>query len=109
MLFAYALEDHPQFAGQVRRCLLRCQERGDTLLTSCLAVAEVMAGSRSAPHSTQASSAIRAMGFHLLPFDERCMPAFARLRSETRLRAPDAIHLACAAAAGTDMFLTGDR
>jgi hypothetical protein len=36
------------------------------------------------------------------------MAAFGRLRSEMRLKAPDSIHLACAAAARTDMFLTND-
>jgi predicted nucleic acid-binding protein len=49
------------------------------------------------------------MGFSLVPFDERCIEVFARLRGQMRLKAPDAIHLACAAAAGTDLFLTNDR
>jgi predicted nucleic acid-binding protein len=48
------------------------------------------------------------MGFSFLPFDGSCAATFATLRSVTRLKAPDAVHLACAASAGVDMFLTGD-
>ncbi len=55
-----------------------------------------------------ARTAIKEMGFTFLPFEERCIEVFSRLRSEQRLKAPDSIHLACAAVAGLDMFLTGD-
>jgi hypothetical protein len=55
-----------------------------------------------------ARSTIVDMGFSFLPFDDRCVATFSRLRSEMRLKAPDSIHLSCAAAAGVDMFLTGD-
>jgi predicted nucleic acid-binding protein len=107
MMFAYALEDHPDFAPHVRGTLERCQDRGDTLLTSCLAVGEVMVGRDVQMADTQ--RLIRTMGFELISFDERCISTFARLRAEMGLKAPDAIHLACAAAARTDMFLTNDR
>jgi predicted nucleic acid-binding protein len=109
MMFVYLLEDNPKFAPDVKRILERCYERNDTLLTSCLAVGEVMAGGvgdRSDAEIARAS--IREIGFALVPFDENCMATFGRLRSEMRLKAPDSIHLACAAAAGTDMFLTND-
>ena len=108
MLFTYALEGHREFAPHVREVLARCYERGDTLLTSCLAVAEVMVGKNSEMFG-EAEAAIREMGFSLLPFDGSCMASFARIRGKYRLRAPDAIHLACAAAGRTDMFLTGDK
>lgn len=48
------------------------------------------------------------MGFSFLPFDEKAVSPFSKLRATTKLRAPDAIHLACAAAAGIDLYLTGD-
>jgi len=44
MMFVYLLEDNPHFAADVKQTLQRCYEREDTLLTSCLAVGEVMAG-----------------------------------------------------------------
>jgi predicted nucleic acid-binding protein len=109
MLFVYGLEGHSEFAPHVRRTLKRCYQRGDVLLTSCLAVGEVMAGKKDAAESHLVRVAIDQMGFELVPFDSGCLSNFARLRHEGRLKAPDAMHLACAAAARTDMFLTGDR
>ncbi len=109
MMFVYLLEDNPRFASDVKRTLERCYERKDTLLTSCLAVGEVMAGGSGDRSDAEiARTTIREMGFSLVPFDENCMATFGKLRSEMRLKAPDSIHLACAAAAKTDMFLTND-
>jgi len=109
MMFVYLLEDNPRFASDVKRTLERCYERKDTLLTSCLAVGEVMAGASGDRSDAEiARTTIREMGFSLVPFDENCMATFGKLRSEMRLKAPDSIHLACAAAAKTDMFLTND-
>ena len=110
MMFVYLLEDHPQYAAGVRQALQRCYERKDTLVTSCLAIGEFMAGWKNNERTAQeAVSTIREMGLVFVPFDDTCMPVFARLRAEMKLKAPDAIHLACAASAGTDLFLTGDR
>jgi predicted nucleic acid-binding protein len=109
MLFVYLLEAHPHFASQVQDTLAQSYRRGDTLLTSYLALGEVMAGAAGdRSRSEAARSTIVDMGFSFLPFDAACVPTFSRLRSEMRLKAPDSIHLACAAAAGVDMFLTGD-
>ena len=109
MMFIYLLDDHPKFEPQVRKKLERSYDRGDVLLTSYLALGEVMAG--AAGDMTKAEKVrlkIVEMGFSFLPFDGSCAATFAKLRSETKLKAPDAIHLACAAAAGVDMYLTGD-
>jgi predicted nucleic acid-binding protein len=69
----------------------------------------MVGGEQDRRAADKAQTLIRSMGFSLVPFDERCIEMFARLRAEMRLKAPDAIHLACAAAAGTDLFLTNDR
>jgi predicted nucleic acid-binding protein len=107
MLFIYLLEDNAQFALRVRELLDRCYDRGDVLLTSHFAVGEVMAGSRMT--GSEARNIIVEMGFSFVPFDGNCVVPFSRLRGNDRLRAPDWINLACAAGAGVDMFLTGDR
>jgi len=109
MLFIYLLDRHPQFEPRVRELLERSARRNDLLVTSCLALGEVMAGA-GADHTRveRVRTTIAAMGFSFLPFEEDCAPAFARLRAVEKLKAPDAIHLACAASAGVDMFLTGD-
>jgi predicted nucleic acid-binding protein len=109
MLFVYLLEGNEQFASRVRQVLERSYQRGDVLLTSCLAIGEVMAGgSGDRAKADAARETIVDMGFSFLPFESRCIDVFSRLRSEQRLKAPDSIHLASASVAGVDMFLTGD-
>jgi predicted nucleic acid-binding protein len=44
----------------------------------------------------------------MLPLDIAAAKIYASLRSDRSLRAPDAIQLACAAAAGVDLFVTND-
>jgi predicted nucleic acid-binding protein len=109
MMFVYLLEGHPQFAPQVRETLQRSYKRGDALLTSYLALGEVLAGGAgdTAKEDTVRTT-LAEMGFSFLPFDGACASTFATLRSRSRLKAQDSIHLACAAAAGVDMYLTGD-
>jgi predicted nucleic acid-binding protein len=111
MLFIYLLEDHPVFGPRVRHLLDRSYRRGDSLYTSYLALGEVMAGAEKSPHPNKTRAVretIREMGFSCLPFDEGAVVPFGRLRSRERLKVADAIHLACAASAGMDLFLTGD-
>jgi predicted nucleic acid-binding protein len=44
----------------------------------------------------------------MLPLDVKAARIYAALRSDRSLHAPDAIQLACAAAAGVDLFITND-
>ena len=112
MLFIYLLEAHPQFAARTEHLLRRSHRRGDSLLTSCLAAGEVLAGAVRSPDSGKAATlraAITEMGFQLLPFDDGAIEIFGHLRARKKLRIADAINLACAASAGVDLFLTGDK
>jgi uncharacterized protein len=108
MVFIYLLEGHPQFGKHARVALDRSHQRGDRLLTSYLALGEAMAGKDSHAEMEQLGRDITAMGFSFLAFDDDCALTFAKLRSESKLKAQDSIHLSCAAAAGVDMYLTGD-
>jgi uncharacterized protein len=108
MLFIYLLEGHPQLGVHAKRVLDQSYRRGDSLLTSHLALVEVMAGGDNQDEMEELKSQVMGLGFSFLPFDGDCCLTFAKLRSESRLSAPDAIHLACAAAAGTDLLLTND-
>jgi predicted nucleic acid-binding protein len=110
MMLVYFLEGHEEFGPQVRASLVRSHERGDTLVTSCLALGELMAGrTEDREKADWLGMTIGEMGFSFLPFDGKCVSTFARLRSVLGLKAPDSIHLACAGAAGVDMYLTGDK
>jgi predicted nucleic acid-binding protein len=112
MLFIYLLEDHPIFGPRAWQLIDRSFNRGDALFTSHLAIGEVLAGAEKAPNPQKTYAVrelVREMGFTCLPFDEGAMATFSRLRSIERLKIADSIHLASAASAGMDLFLTGDR
>jgi predicted nucleic acid-binding protein len=112
MLFIYLLEDHPAYSPRARQLLERAYKRGDSLYTSYLALGEMMAGIERSPQQQKAAvvvETIKDMGFSFLPFDGGAVSPFSRLRAKQKLRIADSIHLACAASAGIDLFLTGDQ
>lgn len=111
MLLIYLLEDHPVFEPRVRSLLSRAHRRGDSLFTSYLALGEIMAGVEKSGRPDAADSvkaALEEMRFSFLPFEQSAVSPFSKIRAHTKLKAPDAIHLACAASAGIDLYLTGD-
>lgn len=111
MLLIYLLDNHVQYSARVQALLEHSFERNDQLLTSCVGLGEVMAGAHKAPHSSTAKivrKAIDEMGFLYLPFGAAAVDTFSDLRSIQSVKTADAIHLACASAAGVDLFLTGD-
>ena len=112
MLFIYLLEGHPAYSARARHLLSRSYDRRDSLFTSYLALGEILAGvakTQDAAKIAAIRSNLDAMGFSYLPFDGQAVPTFVQLRSQTRLKVADSIHLACAAAAGIDLLLTGDQ
>lgn len=112
MLFIYLLEDHPTFSARAGELLNRAYTRGDSLYTSCLVLGEVMAGAEKSTEHGKAKAIreiVKEMGFSCLPFDEGAVAPFSRLRSKDKVQIADAIHLACAASAGIDLFLTGNK
>lgn len=112
MLFIYLLEENPSHSGRVLELLTRARKRGDSLFTSYLALGEIVAGAEKSSASMKESivrGAMREMGFTCLPFDAGAVGPFSILRSRNKLKVADSIHLASAASAGIDLFLTGDR
>ena len=112
MLFIYLLEDHPVYSARTEYLLQRSYDRGDELFTSYLALGEIRAGVEKSSDLSKVGtirSSLDELGFSYLEFAATAVTPFSRLRSQTRLRIADSIHLACAAAAGIDLFLTGDR
>jgi predicted nucleic acid-binding protein len=112
MLLIYLLEGHADYSERVADLIEVSLRREDRLFTSYLGLGELMAGARKSSGSVVAGhiqTELDDIGFSYLPFDGSCLGVFASLRAEHRVKAPDAIHLACAAGAGVDLFLTGDR
>ncbi len=110
MLLIYLLEGNPAYCARVEHLLRRSLERGDSLHTSYLALGELLAGAvDSAEKTATIQQGLQEIGFAYLPFDAGAVKPFSQLRARRRLKAADAIHLASAASAGIDLFLTGDR
>lgn len=112
MLLIYLTEGHPEFRQRTEQLLARARRRGDRLFTSYLALGEISAGAEKAtdPGKTRTvQETLKEIGFSYLPFDAGAVMPFARLRAREKLKAADCIHLACAASAGIDLFLTGDK
>lgn len=57
----------------------------------------------------QISEAFHSPSIQLIPFTEETAGRNARLRGTHRVSPADAIHLASAASAGVDLFLTNDH
>ncbi len=112
MLFVYWVEDNPHYAGRILQVIENMNVRRDHLCTSAFTVGEVLTGPiRSG--SPQVASKIRDIFqsslVEVLPYTPETAEFYAEIRATQRVSAADAIHLACAAQARTDLFLTNDK
>jgi predicted nucleic acid-binding protein len=111
MLFVYWLEEHPNFAPKVGGILQKMEERGDVLCTSSFTLGEILAGmyKRGATETAARTRAAFQPPFvQLLPFDAEVADQYGQIRARIGVSPADAIHLACAARARVDLFLTND-
>ncbi len=112
MLFVYWLEDNPQFAKRVGAIHTKMKERGDELITSAFTFAEILAGVyragavRAADESRQL---LRRVVSEVISFDLAASEHYAKIRGTQGVAPADSIHLACAAEAKSDLFLTNDK
>jgi predicted nucleic acid-binding protein len=110
-VFIYLFEDHPVHQKEVVSLRRKMLGRGDELLTTWVTVGEVQVQS---PRRATAGSAARyrdaiVQSSRLLVFGEEASDRYREVRSTTSVRGPDAIQLACAAAAGVEIFVTNDK
>ncbi len=86
-------------------------ERGDQLFTSAFAVGEILV---KPTETGQREIAERYLAFFrhsavaVIPFELQTSSRYAAIRGDRSVRPADAIHLACAASAGIDLFITND-
>jgi len=112
MLFIYWLEDHPQYAKQVDAIHSRMKQRQDRLITGAFTFGEVLAGTYRkgrAELADQFRTLLRSVVAEIVPFTVETAEHYARIRGALGTTPADAIHLASAAEAGTDLFLTNDK
>jgi predicted nucleic acid-binding protein len=88
------------------------EERGDQLITGAFTFGEVLAGPyrlRAVKVADETKRLLQSVISEIVPFTIDTAAHYARIQGTMRLPAADAIHLACAAEAGTDLFLTNDK
>ena len=112
MIFIYWLEDHPQYAKRVHTIHSRMQQRHDQLLTGAFTFGEVLTGvyrKGAADRAHEARRQLQRIVAEVVPFTMDTADRYAQIRGTLGIAPADAIHLACAAQAGTDLFLTNDK
>jgi len=89
----------------------RMIERHDELFTSAMTLGEVQTGPRRAGNLILAQQFRDAIcqSSRIISFDEAAADIYARLRENPAIKPPDAIQLACASAAGVELFITNDK
>jgi predicted nucleic acid-binding protein len=112
MVFIYLLEGHPDFGIRVRNLHKTMRRRGDQLCTSVFTIGEVLIG----PRKQNDVEGLRILKdffsspeVEILPFDMEAADRFSMIRATERVSPPDGIHLATAAAANVDLFVTNDE
>jgi uncharacterized protein len=111
MLFVYWLEDHPRYAKRVRHILSKMKERQDQLCTSSFTVGEILVGpyKMGASETTrQIREVFKAPFVEVIPYTIETADLYAGIRAQQGVSPADSIHLACAAQARIDLFLTND-
>src|ERR1700733_15179345 len=111
MLFIYWLEDTPGYGEQVVSIYEAMQERGDILCASTFSLAELLVGPRKKGDLELERKIVEFFegpDVRVVPFDMAAAKLFGRIRAAGKVSPADAIHLACAANASVDLFLTND-
>ena len=108
-LFIYLMEATGEHV-RVRRIRQAMRERGDELLTSALTLGELLVRPKAEGKDDLVRSYERLLtsAATVLPFDASSARRFADIRATKAVKVPDAIQLACAAAAHVDLFITND-
>ena len=110
-LYVYYFEGHSEFGLLARSVVERARQPQHRILSSLFVLSELLVDPTRLKDEFRAASLnrfFRSAAVELLPYAPDAVPIYARLRAEHRVKPLDALHLACAAWAGTDLFLTND-
>lgn len=110
-LFIYLFENNAEWSQRVVESREKMLARRDQLLTSWLTVGEVLTKPKELRNAILEKSYLnffQSGSVELVPFDCEAAKLYAEIRSRERIRPADSVQLACAAAAGTDLFVTND-
>ena len=111
-LFIYLFEKNAEWSPLVIELRRGMLARRDELLTSHLTVGEVLTKPRQHGNVMLEKSYLNFFtsgSVELIAFGLEAAKHYADIRSRERIRPADAIQLACASAARTDLFVTNDN
>ena len=110
-LFIYLLEDSGALWKRVTELRERIVSRRDQLYTSTLTLGEILVKPRGLGDESGIQRFVEVLAglAVLIPFDLKAAQNYASIRQDRSVKAPDAIQLACAASAQTDLFITNDE
>jgi len=111
-LFIYLFEKNAEWSRSVVASREKMLVRGDHLVTSWLTVGEVLTKPKEMRNAVLEKSYLnffQSGAVELVAFESEAAKRYAEIRSRERVKPADAIQLACAAAAGTDLFVTNDN
>ena len=111
MVFIYVIEKNPTYFPIVKMVHEAMKRRRDTLCTSIFTVGEALVGPRKLGSQSgvdRIKSYFAGDTVSILPFTFETAEQFALIRSWTGASPSDAVHLAAAAEAHIDVFLTND-
>ena len=112
MLFVYWLEKNARYVDRLTEIRKKMRERQDTLCTSVFTIGEVLAGPYKRGELEEAREIVKLFGpphVEVIPFTAETANRYGQIRGTRRVGSADAIHLACAAQAGVNLFLTNDH
>ena len=111
-LFIYLFEKNAVWSPRVIELRRRMVARGDELLTSYLTVGEIITKPKQLNNAVLEKSYLNFFSggsVELIAFGLDAAQRYGEIRSRERIRPADAIQLACASAARTDLFVTNDN
>lgn len=111
-LFIYLFEHNPEWSERVVEFRRRMLARKDELITSYLTIGEAITKPAERRDTALEKSYLNFFvngPVELVAFEMEASRRYAEIRSRERIRPADAIQLACAAAAKTDLFVTNDN
>ena len=111
-LFIYLFEKNAEWSPRVIELRGKMLARRDQLLTSYLTIGEIIAKPKQLGNVMLEKSYLNFFSggsVELVAFGMDAAKRYGDIRSRERIRPADAIQLACASAAGTDLFVTNDN
>lgn len=111
-IFIYFIEEHPVYLPLVEP-IFEAMDRGELeAVTSSLTLLEVLVipfrFANMALIDRYETLLTKSQGLRLVDLDRDLLRSVAQVRAATRAKAPDAMQLAAAMAAGCSVFLTND-